>query len=248
MSPEHPEHPEHPAPLMNPENRRPEGRTHWRRSLAVAVPALLAAGGLGSAMASGALAVGLRIQDRPVDFTTSSLYGTQYGAAVVDQTVVRPDGSTGTVRVLRMGFADGMLNGLCLSRRQQIAGATYTLLLTLGDNDPGSWEIRTKNTVLDLRNATGVLDMDGIVDLNTNGADVRTVKDADGAYVVNPLNSPPHRFGIQARYAKFDRIAGTAQDFQIPGLLTTPKLKLSVLPGTVACPAPAAPTGTPGTP
>ncbi|MFJ6246639.1 MULTISPECIES: DUF6230 family protein [unclassified Streptomyces] len=225
-----------------------EGRTHWRRSLAVAVPALLAAGGLGTAMASGALAVGLKIQDRPVDFTTSSLYGTQYGAAVVDQAVVRPDGSAGTVRVLRMGFADGMINGLCLSQKQQIGGATYTLMLVLGDDDPDSWEIRTKNTVLDLKNATGVLDMDGIVDLNTNGADVKTVKDSSGAYVDNPLNSPQHRFGIQARYAKFDRITGTAQDFQLPGLLTTPKLKLSVKPGSVACPAPPAPTGTPGTP
>ncbi|MFE5897131.1 DUF6230 family protein [Streptomyces sp. NPDC056488] len=225
-----------------------EGRTHWRRSLAVAVPALLAAGGLGTAMASGALAVGLKIQDRPVDFTTSSLYGTQYGAAVVDQAVVRPDGSAGTVRVLRMGFADGMINGLCLSQKQQIGGATYTLMLVLGDDNPRSWEIRTKNTVLDLKNATGVLDMDGIVDLNTNGADVKTVKDASGAYVDNPLNSPQHRFGIQARYAKFDRITGTAQDFQLPGLLTTPKLKLSVKPGSVACPTPPAPTGTPGTP
>ncbi|MFF5388466.1 DUF6230 family protein [Streptomyces sp. NPDC013012] len=225
-----------------------EGRTHWRRSLAVAVPALLAAGGLGTAMASGALAVGLKIQDRPVDFTTSSLYGTQYGAAVVDQAVVRPDGSAGTVRVLRMGFADGVINGLCLSQKQQIGGATYTLMLVLGDDDSGSWEIRTKNTVLDLKNATGVLDMDGIVDLNTNGADVKTVKDSSGAYVDNPLNSPQHRFGIQARYAKFDRITGTAQDFQLPGLLTTPKLKLSVKPGSVACPAPPAPTGTPGTP
>lgn len=227
---------------------RPEGRTHWRRTLAVAVPALLAAGGLGSAMATGALAVGLRIQDRPVDFTTSSLYGTQYGAAVVDQEVVRSDGAAGSVRVLRMGFAEGVLNGLCLSQRQQIAGATYTLLLTLGDDNPGSWEIRTQNTVLDLRNATGELDMDGIVDLNVNGADVRTVKDASGAYVPNPLGAPQHRFGIQARYAKFDRITGTAQDFQIPGLLTTPRLKLSVRPGSVACPAPAAPVGTPGTP
>ncbi|MFC7796626.1 DUF6230 family protein [Streptomyces cinereoruber] len=235
---------------MSPESRSAseEGRTHWRRSLAVAVPALLAAGGLGTAMATGALAVGLQIQDRPVDFTTSSLYGTQYGAAVVDQPVVRPDGSTGTVRVLRMGFADGMINGLCLSQKQQIGGATYTLMLVLGDDNPGSWEIRTKNTVLDLRNATGVLDMDGIVDLNTNGADVKTVKDSSGAYVDNPLNSPQHRFGIQARYAKFDRIVGTAQDFQLPGLLTTPKLKLSVKPGTVACPTPPAPTGTPGTP
>ncbi|CAM5505304.1 hypothetical protein STANM309S_02838 [Streptomyces tanashiensis] len=59
-----------------------------------------------------------------------------------------------------MGFADGVINGLCLSQRQQVAGASVrTLLLTLGDDDPGSWEIRTRNTVLDLRGATGVLDI-----------------------------------------------------------------------------------------
>lgn len=224
------------------------GRTHWRRSLLVAVPALLAACGLGGAMSTGVLAVGLQVQHRPVQLTTSSLYGTQYGAAVVDQTYVKPDGSTATTRVLRMGFADGVINGLCLSQPQQIMGVDYTLLLTLGDKDPGSWEIRTKNTVLDLRSATGVLDMDGIVDLNVNGPDVKTVKDATGAYVDNPLNSPQHRFGIQARYAKFDSIVGSAQDLQIPGLLTTPELSLSVKPGTVRCPPPPAPTGTPGTP
>ncbi|WP_406859101.1 DUF6230 family protein [Streptomyces sp. HUAS MG47] len=227
---------------------RGEGRTHWRRSALVAAPALAAAGGLGAAVSTGALAVGLQLQDKPVQLTTSSLYGTQYGAAVVDVTVTNPDGTPRTERVLRMGFADGVVNGLCLSRPQRIMGADYTLLLTLGDQNPGSWEIRTKNTVLDVRQAAGVLDMDGIVSLNIDGKDVKTVKDATGAYVENPLNSPPDRFGIQARYAKFDRIVASAQDLQVPGILTTPGLAVSVKPGTVQCPPPAAPTGTPGTP
>lgn len=79
-------------------------------------------------------------------------------------------------------------------------------------------------------------------------ADVRTVKDASGGYVVNPLDSPRHRFGIQARYAEFDAITGTAQDMRIPGPLTAPRLSLSVERGAVACPRPAVPTGTPGSP
>ncbi|MCX5232308.1 hypothetical protein [Streptomyces sp. NBC_00233] len=94
----------------------------------------------------------------------------------------RPHGSTGSVRVLRMGFADGMLNGLCLSRRQEIAGATYTLLLTLGDDDPGSWE-------------------------NTDGADVKTVKDASGAYAVKPAeqSAAPLRHPGAVRQVRPDR-------------------------------------------
>ncbi|MBW1598845.1 cholesterol esterase [Streptomyces sp. JJ38] len=225
-----------------------EGRTHWRRGALVALPALLTAGGLGAALSAGALALDLRIQDRPLSLATSSVYGTKYGAAVVDVPYTRPDGTTGTVRVLRMGFADGVINGLCLSQRQDIMGVTYTLLFTLGDEDPGSWEIRTENTVLDVRDATGVLDMDGIVDLNVNGADVKTIEDDAGNPVDNPLGAPEHRFGIQARYAKFDKITGTVQDIQIPGLLTTPQLDLSVRRGAVDCPAPPPPTGTPGTP
>ncbi|TWF91579.1 DUF6230 family protein [Kitasatospora viridis] len=147
-----------------------------------------------------------------------------------------------------MGFANGLLNGLCLAQQQQFLGATYTLMITLGDGNPGTWEITTQNTVLDLRTATGVLDMDGLVDLNINGPDVTTITGANGVPVPNPLLSPENRFGIQAGYAKFDQVTATVDDLQVPGLLTTPGLTISVHPGTVSCPPPPAPTGTPGTP
>ncbi|MFE2557827.1 hypothetical protein ACFXGT_17735 [Streptomyces sp. NPDC059352] len=151
------------------------------------------------------------------------------------------------MRVLRMGFADGVLNGLCLSRRQEIGGATYTLLLTLGDDDPGSWEIRTKNTVLDLRNATRVLDMDAIGDLNVNGADVRMVEDGQGRLrrvrrQPAEQSAAPLRHPGALRQVRPDRRHG-------PGLPDPrpphhPRLKLAVRTGTVACPTPPAPAGT----
>ncbi|MER5638887.1 DUF6230 family protein [Kitasatospora sp. NPDC002227] len=225
-----------------------EGRTHWRQASLVLLPALVAAGGLGGALADGALASSLLVQSGTIQLTTTSLYGTHYAAALVDQTYETATGATGTAHPLRMGFANGLLNGLCLAQQQQILGATYTLMITLGDTDPGSWEISTQNTVLDLRSATGVLDMDGLVDLNINGPDVTTVNDANGVPVPNPLLSPEHRFGIQAGYAKFDRVTATVDDLQVPGLLTTPGLNISVHPGAASCPAPPAPTGTPGTP
>ncbi|MFJ5921551.1 DUF6230 family protein [Kitasatospora sp. NPDC092948] len=222
------------------------GHTHWRRGAAVALPALLAAAALGQAMAGGALAAGLQIQSGTVQLTTSSLYGTHFAAAVVDQPYTRPDGSTGIAHPLRMGFAQGVINGLCLAQKQQILGATYTLMITVGDNNPATWEITTQNTVLDLRSATGALDMDGLVDLNINGPDTTTVGDGAGGYLPNPLNSPQHRFGIQAGYAKFDKVTATVHDLQLPGLLSTPGLTIAVRPGSVDCPAPAAPVGTPG--
>ncbi|AUG80906.1 hypothetical protein CFP65_6242 [Kitasatospora sp. MMS16-BH015] len=227
----------------------PEGRTHWRRALLVLLPALTVAGGLGGALAHGVLASGLLIQSGTIQLTTSSLYGTHYAAALVDQTVETATGTTAATHPLRMGFANGLLNGLCLAQQQQILGATYTLMITLGDTNPGSWEISTQNTVLDLRTATGTLDMDGLVDLNINGPDITTVTDpATNQPVPNPLLSPEHRFGIQAGYAKFDQVTATVDDLQLPGLLTTPNLSITVHPGTATCPAPQAPTGTPGTP
>ncbi|SEM01006.1 DUF6230 family protein [Streptacidiphilus jiangxiensis] len=221
--------------------------TRWGRTAVAALPALVCAGGIGAAVGSGALAAGLQVQGGSLEFATSSLYGTQFGAAVVEQATssTTAGGAPGSVHVLRLGFADGLLDGLCLSQEQTIGGLPFTLTITLGDKNPGTWEVRTQNTVLDLTSVTGTLDMDGLVDLNINGPDVTTVTDSTGAFVPDPLGSSENRFGIQAHYAKFDQVTGTVQDIQIPGLLQTPAIGISVQPGNVPCPTPPAPTGTP---
>ncbi|MFC7221479.1 DUF6230 family protein [Streptomyces polyrhachis] len=182
---------------------------------------------------------------------TSSLYGIRFGAAVVDQNVTQPDGTDAPTKMLRLGFAEGVINNLCISQQQQIGALTYTVLLRANDNRSDTWEIRTKNTVLDVRSATGILDMDGLVDINVNGQDVKTIQenpdDPASAYVRNPLGSTADYFGIQARYAKLDQITSAdVHDIQIPGIMTAPNLSVEVKPGTVTCPAPPAPTGTPG--
>ncbi|WP_246213971.1 hypothetical protein [Kitasatospora viridis] len=81
---------------MSAMDEMPEGRTHWRRRPAGRPPALLAAGGIGSALAGGALASGLLIQSGAIQLTTSSLYGTHYAAALVDQPYETATGTTGT--------------------------------------------------------------------------------------------------------------------------------------------------------
>jgi hypothetical protein len=225
-----------------------DGGTRWGRSLWVLVPSVVVIAGIGLMLRTGVLAASLTVQGGTTSLATSSLYGTNFGAALIDQADESSTGVVSTKHVLRMGFANGMINGLCLAERQSVAGVNFTLLVTAGDTNPGTWEINTVNTVLDVNNATGVLDMDGLVDLNINGPDVVTVTDSSGAYVPNPLNSPEDRFGIQAHYAKFDTVTANVQDMQMPGILTTPAIDISVKPGTVSCPTPPAPTGTPGTP
>ncbi|GAA5041002.1 DUF6230 family protein [Streptomyces similanensis] len=235
--PAHPPHAREPAPAV-------EGRTHWRRASLLAAPAAVAAAALVASMATGALAVEFRAQGTPLQLTTSSLYGHAYGAATVDQPVTRADGSAGTVPVLRMAFADGRVNGLCLSQRQRALGMTYTVLLTLDDKDPATWEVRTGPTVIDLVSASGVLDLDGVVDINVNGRDAGAGADGPGV----ALGSGPDRFGLRADYAKFHSIDARIQDIQIPGALTTPGLTIDVRPGAVQCPAPQPPKGTPAGP
>ncbi|MEU2310344.1 DUF6230 family protein [Streptomyces albidoflavus] len=220
---------------------RREGRTHWRRTPLLAAPATAAAGALLWQLGTGALAVDFRAQEKPLQLTTSSLYGTAYAAATVDQPVTSADGSAGSVPVLRMGFREGRVNGLCLSRQQEVLGVPYSIVLELGDDDPATWEVRTGETVIDLVSADGVLDLDGVVDINVNGS----AAGADGKGPSGGLGSGPDRFGLRADYAKFHSIDARTQDIQIPGFLTTPGLAIRVEPGTVRCPEPKPPRGTP---
>ncbi|MCD0451793.1 DUF6230 family protein [Actinocorallia sp. API 0066] len=219
--------------------------TRWGVALCAFLPAALVVGCLGALISTGALAAGLVVQGGSINVATSSVYGTNFGAALVDQTAKQADGTTKTVHVLRLGFANGQINGLCLTQRQSFLGATYTVMIKLGDSDPATWEITTKNVVMDIQRVNGTLDMDGVVDLNVNGPDVTTIRDASGNVVPNPLDSPQNRFGIQGRYAKFDQITGDIQDLQIPGVFNSPSLDITITPGVRTCPAPAAPSGTP---
>ncbi|WP_255254183.1 hypothetical protein [Streptomyces albidoflavus] len=68
---------------------------------------------------------------------------------------------------------------------------------------------------------------------------------ADGKGPSGGLGSGPDRFGLRADYAKFHSIDARTQDIQIPGFLTTPGLAIRVEPGTVRCPEPRPPRGTP---
>ena len=223
------------------------GRTHWKRAAALAVPALAAAGVLGGQVATGAVAADLVIQGGDLALSTSGLYGTDFGLSVGDVTRQNPDGTTSTVRIGRLGFANGRLNELCLSVQQQVLGVWFTIYVTGGDKNSSTWEIVTENVELDIASASGALDMDGVVKIGLPGHDVTTVKDGSGAYIPNPLRVPPgkHRAGIDATYAEFRQVRGTIGVMSIPQPFQLPNLRVSIEAGRSVCAAPGAPTGNP---
>jgi hypothetical protein len=221
--------------------------TRWGRMLLVLAPALLVIGGLGTMLETGVLATSLVVQSGSLNISADGVYGTNFGAAFLDQAAETSTGSAENIPVLRLGFANGYINGLCMAEPQTIGGLTFTILVHVGDNDPATWETVTQNTVLDLTNVSGELDMDGLVDLNINAPDVTTITNSTGGYVTNPLNAPEGNFGIQAHFAKFDMIQGAVQDIQIPGVLYSDGLSISIESGSASCPTPTAPTTVPPT-
>ncbi|MET8505013.1 DUF6230 family protein [Streptomyces sp. NPDC015232] len=107
--------------------------TRWGRGALALVPAVLAVGALGGAMAQGALAANFSVTGQPFTLTSNGVSGTGFGAIVNTPPVGRPDGtSTATTGMARVGFAQAGLAGLCGIVHQSIAGLPYSLLLTAG--------------------------------------------------------------------------------------------------------------------
>ncbi|MFC7616976.1 DUF6230 family protein [Actinokineospora soli] len=202
---------------------------------------------LGSQVASGAVAADLVIQGGNLALSTSGLYGTDFGLSVGDVTRQNADGTTSTIRIGRLGFANGRLNELCLSVQQQVLGAWFTIYVTGGDGNASTWEVVTENVELDISSASGALDMDGVVKIGLPGHDVTTVKDGSGAYIPNPLRVPAgkHRAGIDATYAEFRQVRGTIGVMSIPQPFQLPNLRVRIEPGQSTCAAPVPPVGNP---
>ncbi|GAB3667734.1 hypothetical protein GCM10027589_33830 [Actinocorallia lasiicapitis] len=220
--------------------------TRWRLVPFVLLPAVLLIAFIGQLFSSGALAAALVVQGGTTSISVNSLYGTNFAAAVVEQEAERADGTTFQAHVLRIGFAKGLVNGLCLSQEADIMGKKFALIIQLDDANASTWEITTGGVILDVKTVTGQLDMDGIVDLNRDGSDVHMTDLVNGNYSdVNPLDSPVNRFGIQGRYAKFDKLSGTVKDMRVLGSLKTTKINIRVAASGTTCPAPVNPVGVP---
>lgn len=225
--------------------------TRWVRSALLAVPALVITALLGLGVTNGVLASHVVIQGGTSKLATSGLYGVDFALAVVDnpRKVRNADGTVSVrqIRLARVGFAQGKLNELCLAMHQTIAGVDFTMKISGGDANLGTWEIDARNVELDGAEVRGNLTLDGVVKFGITGEDTTTIKNPDGSYVPNPLEAPAekHRFGVDATFAEFSKITGEVYDMEIVGPFSMPKLKVKLERGKTLCPAPGAPTASP---
>jgi len=206
--------------------------TRWRLVAIVLTPCLAALIALGSALASGALALSFVAQSGTLNLATKGLEGDGFGIAVVPVPVRNADGSRAGADAARIGVASGRINGLCIAQPVKLAGKAFTLLVTGGDDDPASYEISAHGLLLDLTTASGVIANQGDLAVNKNAADVRL-----GGSALS-LGGSADRFGLQGDHAALRNIVATVRAITIPDLLKLPNFSVRVVGGTQACPAP----------
>lgn len=206
--------------------------TRWRVVGVVLAPCLALVVAIGSAMASGALALSFVAQSSTASLATQGLDGDHEGIVVVSLPIRKADGSNGTVPVARIGVATGRINGLCIAHPVRLLGKAFTLLVRGGDTDPSTFEITADGLVIDLADARGVIAKRGNLEVNKSAADVRL-----GSSPIS-LGGAADRFGLQADSLQLRNVAATVRAITIPDLLKVPNFSLRVVAGNQACPAP----------
>jgi len=196
---------------------------------------------LASFMVNNVLATNLVFQNAAATFSSSALNGADVGFGMA--TIQKQDGTT--VDVLRAGFAQVSLDGLCVSKTEYVAGIPITLRLTAGDGVLGTNELTAANATFDVATMRGTsqagqpasgLQLDGRAQLGLVTADITTTGPA-GNKDINPLDGPTSNngygwYGIDADQGRLYSVKGTLWNAVIGGPLTLPNLKITVTPGT----------------
>jgi hypothetical protein len=197
---------------------------------------------VGSVMGLGGL--NLVLQGQKSQFSTAKLSTTNVGFGI---TPIKA--GTSTKYVLRMGFADGTLDGFCLSQTQRILGADFTIRLTSRDGGLNVADVAGRNVQFDVTSVTSTntpnTSGDGIVLRGNVALGVATQSittwQSGGVDVANPLDAPESFTGINGRLFGVDsdvgdlyNLKGDIYDAVIEGPLTIKNLKIEVLPGSAA--------------
>ena len=206
--------------------------TRWRVVALVLAPCVAAVIAIGTAMASGALALSFVAQSGTASLATQGLDGQQDGIVLVAVPTRNADGSTGSTYVARIGVAEGRISGLCIAHPVEILGKAFTLMVRGGDADPSTFEIAADGLVIDLTEAKGLIAKRGNLAVNKNAADVRL-----GSSRID-LGGSADRFGLQADSTQLRNIVATVRTVSIPDLLKVPNFQIRVVGGTQACPVP----------
>ncbi|ROQ99162.1 hypothetical protein EDE04_5712 [Streptomyces sp. 2132.2] len=158
-----------------------EGRVRWRKSAAVAVPAVLAVGAMAVVMAQGALAASFAVSGTSFQVSSSKL--SSKGLASYVQTDRSVDGTGHPVALL--GIGEATLTDICQSAEVGTPLGTVVFKLTAGGP---AGEVTASNLVIDGE------DLDGDATFGTAqiGRDASTLDRVDG------VKGEPGKFGLQA--------------------------------------------------
>ncbi len=225
----------------------------WKRMLAVNLFGVAILAWFTTQMLTGrvfGLGAGLVVQSGAAQFSTAQLNTTNVAFAVVP--ISKRSGTSGTSEqyILRFGFAQGKLDGFCLSQTKSILGSDYTIRLTARDGATGSFDLIGKNVQFDVTSATSTsspaagngIQLKGDVALGGTAQSVTTWLDSAGtADEPNPLDGPGSYSGINGRLFAVDssnadlfNLKGDIYDAIIQGPVDIKNLKIEVVKASAA--------------
>ncbi|MGI5448633.1 DUF6230 family protein [Streptomyces sp. CA-243310] len=158
-----------------------EGRIEWKRTVAVALPAVIAVGAMGVVMAQGALAASFAVSGTSFQVSSSKL--SSKGLASYVQTDRSVDGKGHPVALL--GIGEATLADICQSARVDTPLGPVVFKLSAGGP---AGQVTAENLVIDGE------DLDGDATFGTAqiGRDASTLDQVEG------VRGEPGRFGLQA--------------------------------------------------
>lgn len=161
--------------------RPAEGRVNWKRTVAVAMPAVVAVGALAMVTAQGALAASFAVSGTSFQVSSSKL--SSKGLASYVQTDRSVDGKGHPVALL--GIGEATLSDICQSA--EVGTPLGTVVFRLPAGGPAG-EVTASNLVIDGE------DLDGDATFGTAqiGRDASTLDEVDG------VRGEPGKFGLQA--------------------------------------------------
>ncbi|MER6051227.1 DUF6230 family protein [Streptomyces sp. NPDC001793] len=192
--------------MSTPNGTAPEGRTSWKKTAAVAVPAVLAVGALATVMAQGVLAASFAVSG--TNFQVASGKLTSNGLASYVHTDRDTDDHGHPVALLGIGQAH--LTDICQAARVKTPLGTVVFKLTAG-GDAGP--VRADNLVIDGEDLVG----DARFGTAQIGRDAGTLDSVPG------VRGPRGKFGLQAgdievAGVKSHAWSATGGNFRLKGL------------------------------
>nr|WP_031059640.1 DUF6230 family protein [Streptomyces ochraceiscleroticus] len=183
-----------------------EGRTSWRKSAALAVPAVLAVGALATVMAQGVLAASFAVSGTNFQVTSGKL--TSDGLASYVHTDRTADGTGHPVALLGIGTA--RLSDICQSAQVSTPMGPVVFKLTAGGK---AGPVTADNLVIDGEDLVG----DARFGTAQIGRDASTLDEVPG------IRGPKGKFGLQAgdievAGVKSHAWSATGGNFRLKGL------------------------------